>query len=142
MLRVNLNRSGRKLFSFSSIRAGIWHTLALGKHRYIRVSDQLKVVSGEQLHRPAFILNEPLLPTVPRGMCPTARCSWPASRCAFSGVCSAGLSTMVHPTASAGASFQIAMESGKFQGMIWLTAPTRTNRLIQYDNINFEVLMY
>ena len=34
------------------------------------------------------------------------------------GVCSAGLSTTQFPAASAGASFQVAISSGKFQGMI------------------------
>ena len=34
------------------------------------------------------------------------------------GVCSAGFSTTALPAARAGASFQVAMRSGKFQGMI------------------------
>lgn len=34
-------------------------------------------------------------------------------------LCSAGLSTAQLPAASAGASFQQAISSGKFQGMIW-----------------------
>src|SRR6202047_149495 len=37
---------------------------------------------------------------------------------AVSGVCSAGLSTHVQPAARAGASFQAAINNGKFQGMI------------------------
>ena len=40
------------------------------------------------------------------------------------GVCSAGLSTTQLPAASAGASFQHAISSGKFQGMIWPTTPS------------------
>ncbi len=40
------------------------------------------------------------------------------------GVCSAGLSTTQLPAASAGASFQQAISSGKFQGMIWPTTPS------------------
>ncbi len=40
------------------------------------------------------------------------------------GVCSAGLSTTQFPAASAGASFQVAMSSGKFHGMIWATTPS------------------
>ena len=40
------------------------------------------------------------------------------------GVCSAGLSTTALPAASAGASFQVAISSGKFQGMIWPTTPS------------------
>ncbi|MCY1563311.1 hypothetical protein D9M68_1008610 [compost metagenome] len=41
-----------------------------------------------------------------------------------SGVCSAGLSTTQLPAARAGASFQAAISSGKFQGMIWPTTPS------------------
>ena len=48
--------------------------------------------------------------------------SW-ASRSAVSGVCSAGFSTTVQPVASAGPSFQAAISSGKFHGMIWPTTP-------------------
>ena len=40
------------------------------------------------------------------------------------GVCSAGLSTTQLPAASAGASFQVAIRIGKFQGMIWPTTPS------------------
>ena len=43
---------------------------------------------------------------------------------AESGVCSAGLSTMVQPAANAGPSFQAAISRGKFQGMICPTTPT------------------
>jgi hypothetical protein len=39
------------------------------------------------------------------------------------GVSVAGLSTTALPAASAGASFQAAMSSGKFHGMIWPTTP-------------------
>ena len=39
------------------------------------------------------------------------------------GVCSAGLSTTQLPAASAGESFQAAIRTGKFQGMIWPTTP-------------------
>jgi len=54
---------------------------------------------------------------------PASRISSP-KRSAESGVCSAGFSTIVQPAASAGASFQAAIISGKFQGMIWPTTPT------------------
>ncbi|MNG08154.1 hypothetical protein D3C84_914910 [compost metagenome] len=47
-----------------------------------------------------------------------------ASTMIDSGVCSAGLSTTQLPAASAGASFQAAISSGKFQGMIWPTTPS------------------
>ena len=46
------------------------------------------------------------------------------SRSAVSGVCSAGLSTIEQPVASAGAIFQIAISIGKFQGTIWAQTPT------------------
>src|SRR4029077_7933484 len=39
------------------------------------------------------------------------------------GVVSAGFNTTVLPQASAGASFQAAISSGKFQGMIWPQTP-------------------
>ena len=60
--------------------------------------------------------------TTPGGS-PASSISSP-SRSAESGVCSAGLSTTVQPQASAGPSFQAAISSGKFQGMIWPTTPT------------------
>ena len=60
--------------------------------------------------------------TTPGGM-PASSASSP-SRSAVSGVCSAGLSTTVHPAASAGATFQAAISSGKFQGMICPHTPT------------------
>ena len=47
-----------------------------------------------------------------------------ASTRMLSGVCSAGFSTTQLPAASAGASFQTAISSGKFQGMIWPTTPS------------------
>ena len=40
------------------------------------------------------------------------------------GVCSAGFITTVLPAASAGASFHVAMSSGKFHGMICPTTPS------------------
>ena len=43
---------------------------------------------------------------------------------ADSGVVSAGFSTQVLPAASAGASFQAAISSGKFQGMTWPATPS------------------
>ena len=49
-------------------------------------------------------------------------------RSAVSGVVSAGLSTTVLPQASAGATFQASMRSGKFQGMIWPATPTGRGR--------------
>ena len=47
-----------------------------------------------------------------------------AKRSAVSGVSSAGFSTTVLPAASAGPSFQEAIVSGKFQGVISPTTPT------------------
>jgi len=46
------------------------------------------------------------------------------SRNAERGVCSAGLRTTVQPVARAGPSFQAAISSGKFQGIICPTTPT------------------
>ena len=43
---------------------------------------------------------------------------------ADNGVCSAGLRTIVHPAAKAGAIFHAAINSGKFHGIIWPTTPT------------------
>ena len=51
-----------------------------------------------------------------------------ASSSAVSGVVSAGLSTAVFPVASAGASFQAAISSGKFHGMIWPATPSGRRR--------------
>ena len=39
------------------------------------------------------------------------------------GVCSAGFKTTQFPVASAGANFQIAINNGKFQGIICPTTP-------------------
>ena len=47
-----------------------------------------------------------------------------ASSSAVSEVCSAGLSTMVQPAASAGAIFWQAIISGKFHGTICAQTPT------------------
>ncbi len=47
----------------------------------------------------------------------------------MSEVCSAGFSTQVQPVASAGASFQVAMARGKFQGTIWPTTPIGWRRV-------------
>ena len=44
-------------------------------------------------------------------------------RSALSGVCSAGFKTTVQPKASAGAAFQLACISGKFQGLMQATTP-------------------
>lgn len=47
-----------------------------------------------------------------------------------SGVRSAGFSTTVHPAASAGAIFRVAIASGKFHGVIAYTGPTGRLRTI------------
>ena len=46
------------------------------------------------------------------------------------GVCSAGLTTTVHPAASAGAIFHAAISKGKFHGMICPTTPIGSCRLM------------
>ena len=43
---------------------------------------------------------------------------------AESGVCSAGLSTIVQPTASAGADFRVTIADGKFHGVMPAVTPT------------------
>ncbi len=59
---------------------------------------------------------------------PTSSASSPR-RSALSGVCSAGFSTIVQPAASAGPSFQAAISSGKFHGMICAHTPTGSRRV-------------
>ena len=54
---------------------------------------------------------------------PASSASSPSRR-AVSGVCSAGFRTIAQPAASAGATFQIAISSGKFHGTIWAQTPT------------------
>ena len=51
------------------------------------------------------------------------------SRSAVSGVCSAGFRTTTQPVARAGATFQEAIERGKFQGMICPATPTGSRRV-------------
>ena len=60
--------------------------------------------------------------SVPSGK-PASSASSPR-RSAVSGVCSAGLRTIAQPAASAGATFHIAISSGKFHGTIWAQTPT------------------
>ena len=64
--------------------------------------------------------------TTPGGSSASWRIS--ASSSAVSGVVSAGLSTAVLPHASAGASFQAAIRSGKFQGTICAATPCGADR--------------
>ncbi len=61
------------------------------------------------------------------------------SRSADSGVCSAGLSTTVHPAASAGPSFHAAISSGKFHGMICATTPTGSRRVYAWKSLSGAV---
>src|SRR5690606_40814507 len=51
-------------------------------------------------------------------------------RRAESGVALAGLRMMVQPAARAGATFQEAIENGKFQGTIWAQTPTGSRRVM------------
>ena len=46
-----------------------------------------------------------------------------ATASAVSGVCSAGLSTIVQPTASAGADLRVGIAEGKFQGVMPAVTP-------------------
>ncbi len=52
-----------------------------------------------------------------------ARCASSASASADSGVCSAGLTTTVHPAASAGATLRVIIAFGKFHGVIAAATP-------------------
>ncbi len=54
--------------------------------------------------------------TTPAGA--PARCITSATHNAVNGVSAAGLRTAVHPAASAGASFRVAIAAGKFHGVI------------------------
>src|SRR5258706_6803979 len=62
-----------------------------------------------------------------------ARCASSASASAERGVCSAGLTTTVHPAASAGATLRVIIALGKFQGVIAAQTPigslSTSNRL-------------
>ena len=53
-----------------------------------------------------------------------ASCMMPASARMESGVCSAGLTTIVQPAATAGPIFRVPMANGKFQGVISRHGPT------------------
>ena len=55
-----------------------------------------------------------------------ADCAISAKHSAVSGVNSAGFKITVFPAASAGATFQATIRSGKFHGMICPTTPTGT----------------
>ena len=78
------------------------------------------------------MLDDPL--AAPRDRCPTTTLKTPSgtpasttifsSSTAVSGVSSAGLSTIVLPAASAGPTFQEAIASGKFQGVIRPITPS------------------
>jgi hypothetical protein len=54
---------------------------------------------------------------------PASSMVW-AKSCAVNGVSLAGLRTMVHPAATAGATLRVAMASGKFHGVISRHGPT------------------
>ncbi len=58
----------------------------------------------------------------PAGM--PARAANTARASAVSGVCSAGLTTAVQPTARAGATLRVIMAAGKFHGVIAAQTPT------------------
>ena len=65
--------------------------------------------------------------TTPSGM--PASVTSRASSSAVTGVWSLGLTTIVQPAASAGASFQLNSISGEFQGTIAATTPTGSRRV-------------
>lgn len=53
-----------------------------------------------------------------------ARCTNAASASAESGVSAAGLETMAHPAATAGANLRASIALGKFQGVMEAMTPT------------------
>ena len=65
--------------------------------------------------------------TTPRGKPACSQSS--TSRTVLKGVCSAGLMITVLPQAKAGASFQAAIISGKFHGVISAQTPTGSRRV-------------
>ena len=73
--------------------------------------------------RPRLLAPVPVTTLTTPGGSPASRQS-SARRMVVSGVSSAGFRTIVFPQARAGASFQIAMFSGKFQGVMAPTTPT------------------
>ncbi len=66
--------------------------------------------------------------TTPSGM--PASSAIRSNSSAVSGVSSAGFSTTVFPAASAGPSFQPAIVSGKFQGVIRPTTPSGSRKVM------------
>ena len=60
--------------------------------------------------------------STPRGS--PARSASSATASAESGVCSAGLSTIVQPAARAGAALRVTIAAGKFQGVMPAVTPT------------------
>ena len=67
---------------------------------------------GERLSfGPEYLIPQPFDPRL-MGVVATA-----VARAAISGVCSAGFTTTVQPTASAGATFQASISKGKFHGI-------------------------
>jgi hypothetical protein len=89
------------------------------------VKDTLSTPSCSVSARPASAPVRQL--TTPAGI-PASRQSR-ARNTVVSGVCSAGLRTTVLPQASAGASFQAAIASGRFHGVISAHTPTGSRRV-------------
>ncbi|MCY1241314.1 hypothetical protein D9M72_542080 [compost metagenome] len=79
--------------------------------------------SGLLLISPPMALADPVTTdSTPAGM--PARSASATSASAVSGVCDAGLSTMVQPTASAGPALRVIIAAGKFHGVIAAHTPT------------------
>jgi hypothetical protein len=91
------------------------------------VNDTLRTSGWRTNARPATVPFPGSTLSTPAGN-PQASASSPSSR-AVSGVSSAGLCTTVLPIASAGASFQLAMRSGKFHGVTSAQTPSGSRKV-------------
>ena len=89
------------------------------------VKPSLRTIGFEVISRPIFGASSASPVTTLRtpGGSP-ASCASFATASAESGVCSAGLSTIVQPAAIAGAAFRVTIAAGKFHGVMPAVTPT------------------
>ena len=88
------------------------------------VNESLRTIGFDVISPPIFGASSASPVTMlktPAGM-PTRSASSATAR-ALSGVCSAGLSTIVQPTASAGAALRVGIADGKFHGVMPTVTP-------------------
>ncbi len=91
------------------------------------VNDTLRTSGWRTSARPATVPFPGSTLSTPGGS-PQASASSPSAR-AVSGVSSAGLSTTVFAIASAGATFQLVMSSGKFHGVTSAQTPSGSRKV-------------